>query len=380
MNNPNIIVDDFRFIGGLHTTTRILPICSAILKIIGPKQLPLELLKKMAIEWSMQIEESDLSYSLRKGKLTDRNKKTKETKSTTSFEHYIHLLQSFGLLHRTGNIITTTRLGSILNLFSKETTSILALNDNERIFYILHIFNLDADALLLLLSILFKMEEGISQKNILVLFKEYMTERINVKRDYANTTATEKIRDWYLKITTGWEKPEIYAEHLLVPRLEWIAELGFVKITKSGSQTNYKLSQNGAKFYESIPILENSNVRDVNESWLRNNIVSTSVRVLPNKNQAEISSFPMLSEIGKAQVLGKQIEAAFKIIDTSGALRISLYPTFLYISTNLFVENKLILEFSVLADFLKNPISFNSKKYFIKESARITESYITISL
>jgi hypothetical protein len=373
MNNLIDTVDDFRFIGGLHTTARLLPICSGILRLIGTKQIPVELLKRLAIEWSTELERRDPHYSVRKGKLTDT--KNNIARATSAFEHYFQLLQSYRLINRTGNIVSTTRTGSLLNLFSGEDSNTLHLNPKEKVFYVLYILNIDADALILSLSIIADYPEGVSQKKVLSLFKEFLLDRITGKRDYANTQATEKIREWYLKITRDWVKPEVYAEHLLVPRFEWMSDLGFVTISKQGSHTNYKLTTQGHEFYFALPIIEKYNLRDINESWYRGEIVTATSKLL---SLSDNLSFHDLPEIEKNSKLGEQVEIAFRLIDTSGALRVSLFPAFLYIAINLLIDKKIVIEFSTFVDFLKTPLSYNSKKYGVKESGRVTESYLTI--
>ena len=373
MNNLIDIVDDFRFVGGLHTTARLLPICSGILRLIGTKQIPIELLKRVTVEWSTKLEQYDSNYYLRKGKITDT--KNNVTRATSAFEHYFQLLQAYRLIHRTGNIVSTTRTGSLLNLFSEETSQTLHLNTKEKVFYILYILNLDADALILSLSILANYPDGASQNKVLLHFKEFLLERITAKRDYANTQATEKIRDWYLKITRDWEKPEVYAEHLLVPRLEWMSDLGFVSISKQGSHTNYKLNTSGYEFYYALPVIEKYKLREINESWYQSEIVTAAAKLL---SLHSIIRFQDLPEMEKNSLLGEKIEMAFHLIDTGGALRVSLFPAFLYIATNLLAEKNIIIEFSILVDFLKTPLRYNSKKYGVKESGRVTESYLTI--
>lgn len=374
------IVDDFRFIGSLHTTARILPVCSLIIKIVNTTQLPLEIIKRRVIDWSIKIEGRDTSYSKRKGKLTVLDKKSNKLTSSSAFEHYIDLLISLGLLHKSGNIVTVTRIGTILNSLCNQSLETVELSPKEKLFYSNILFTLDGDALLMLMEMLNESDNGESQKSILINFKNSFSLRINAKQISANTQTLSKIREWYLKINQSWTKPEIYAEHLLVPRLEWLQELDIIFISKNGSKTMYVLNTKGKIFYESFPYLLDTKVRDLNVNWCERNFSNASANLLMSLNSKELIKFPILSESEKKSLIGELLIDAFKVIDTSGAQRISLYPAFLYITVNIAVDNDVILELADFIDFFKVPIFFNNKKYYINQSSRITESYITQSI
>lgn len=373
------IIDDFRFITGLHTTARMLSVCSAIVKTVGQKQLPLNIIKDLSLEWSRKLESSDESYRIRKGKLTEL-KLTSLNKATTAFEHYVQLLISLGLLHKTGNIVTTTRLAYVLNKITDDSQSLSTLTSAQKIFYFIHLFNKDADALILTMSLLYQ-QEPLSQKNVLSSFKDAMLNRVSIKGQFSNSyTAQISIRDWYLRITTQWENAEKYAEHLLVPRLEWLRELGIVDARKNGSNSTYALTPGGTNFYEAIPIISDTTVRDIDELWLKKSLLQQFIYIDRNHAGSINKRLIDIDEKQKKEIIQATLLEAFMAIDTSGAMRISLYSSYIYMNIKAIQEYGVYFEFSDLTEYLKEPIVIDNKRYFAKEASRTTESYITITI
>jgi hypothetical protein len=375
----NLLSDDLRFIGRMHTTTRLLYVCTEIVKIIGTKELPVEIVKKLAIDWSIQMNSNNLEYSKRKGKLTSTIKISNKVIITSAFEHYIQLLQSFGLITKTGNLLSITKIGSILNLYAKEPQSEYKLNQKQKAFYIIRLFTIDSDALILILNILNQKEEGLSQKYLLLNFKDSLLERLNFKIDSSNSQSNEgKFRDLYLKITGGWEKPEIYGEHLLVPRIEWMADLGLIEISKAGSRTVYKLTKIGSIFYNNLPKVGSSVIRDINENWLKSELIYASSLIVLDETKDNLIKYRDMDLSYIKVIIGEQISNAFNFMDKGNVFRISLYPTFLFTVINIMVEKKIIVEYNDILAFLKATYTYNFRKFGVKESGRITESYISI--
>ena len=100
-------VDGFRFINNLNTTSRQLSICSEIVRQLGGKQLPKELLGKLLYGWSKKLEE-DVDYKSSRGKITQ------DGKETSALKYYLDLSDSLGLITHLNSFYTNTRLSYIL--------------------------------------------------------------------------------------------------------------------------------------------------------------------------------------------------------------------------------------------------------------------------
>ena len=109
MQNDTKFVDGFRFVSNLNTTVRYLNIISQIIRFIGQKQLPKQILKSTLIEWSRQQEQESIAYKKHHGKITENGK------PTSAFEHYLDFSSSLGLIIYHGDLLRLSRLGVLLN-------------------------------------------------------------------------------------------------------------------------------------------------------------------------------------------------------------------------------------------------------------------------
>src|ERR1700744_5717621 len=159
-------IDQFRFISQTHTTVRQLIICSRIIKLIGNKHLPLDFLQLNLINWSEYQETHSIAYTKSRGKITDKGK------PTTSFRHYIKLVQELGLLANLNSILSLTRTASILISYIPEKVNFdFKLTQSEILFFCFFILKEDADAIITILQELKKVgDDKINQKDLLSRF------------------------------------------------------------------------------------------------------------------------------------------------------------------------------------------------------------------
>ena len=143
-------VDGFRFINNLNTTSRQLSICSEIVRQLGGKQLPKELLGKLLYGWSKKLEE-DVDYKSSRGKITQ------DGKETSALKYYLDLSDSLGLITHLNSFYTNTRLSYILLHFintDNDHFKFGKLSDSQKIFYLFQLFKIDGDGLIFILNTL----------------------------------------------------------------------------------------------------------------------------------------------------------------------------------------------------------------------------------
>lgn len=358
-------VDGFRFLNHLHTTARQLRICSQITLELNNSPKLKTSLRDSLIKWSLKKEENDVQYLNSKGKLTDKKK------TTTAFEHYLDLCKSLGLINDFNGIFSNSRLSYILTHFLSKRGFDFGLSQAEKYFYIYLLLMNDADGLFLVLTILAKEENN--QQSLQNIFRKSLNDRLLVKSDLSSNYVKAIINEKYRSINYIWKKPETYAEHLLIPRCEWLNQLGLVSIEKLKSSTFYSISEKGKRMLELIPCLLNTDLTDIDENWMSDNVFT----IFP-----EIYSEDFLSKVEQYSetfiaYLSRSIEKAVGVIKSSNLFRIPSFDSLLFVCLDMLIVNNVVVNFSDIIKILDNGLNYNGRLYVIKNVGRINESYIT---
>ncbi|KMQ61151.1 hypothetical protein ACM40_15770 [Chryseobacterium sp. BLS98] len=365
MNDSNIIykVDGFRFINSLHTTARQLPICSEIIKQLSNKQLPKDILFQLMVKWSIQEESINDKYKNSKGKLTQNGK------ATTAFKNYLDLCESLKLVIRLNDFYASSRLSFVLKYFMEHNDD--NFSKAEKIFYLLQLFLVDSDGILYVLDEI--NTSSLNQKALQVNFKDNFNLRLVTKQILATPIVKNSINERYRTINYVWQNPEKYAEHLLIPRCEWLTTLGILDIKKNGSSTIYSFTSNGRVFFEKLPVLSNSKLKDINEIWIFQNFFSIINFLYPGNNTI---SFKDMDPKQKINELGFSLDNALKVVKTSNSFKIPLFDCLVFICIDLFSSKNIIIEMSDVLDMLKAGITYGLKSFNLKHEGRLNESYI----
>lgn len=362
----NIInnIDGFRFIKSLHTTARQLIVCSEIVKKLVGKQLPNEILSQLMLKWSIEEEENDEVYKISKGKLSDNGKQT------TAFKNYLDLCNSLKMINHLNDFYSCSRLSYTFFYFLKQNNK-KGLSLPEKIFYLLQLFWIDADGILYILD-----EIKISsrnQKDLQENFKMNFNNRLLVKQELANPIVKNMIGERYRTINYVWKNPKKYAEHLLIPRCEWLTSLGVLEIKKKGNFTIYDLTDKGRLFINKIPNLPNSILIDINEEWLFNQLFTAINQLYGEKN---IKYFKDFNHQTKKSEIVIGLTNALKTIKTSNSFKIPLLDCLIFICIDFFCNRNTVIEMSEVLATLKEKIVSDSRSFSLVYEGRINESYI----
>lgn len=369
----DINIDGFRFIKNTHTIVRALPICSAISRTLSTKELPKSFLREILGNWSSKLEDMSQVYNEHNGKLTINHK------PTTAFKHYLEFQKNLGLINSLGEVFANSRMGILLYTFSKENhETYFGLNNKELIFYTKLLLELDADAILLSLDIIALVDNGVTQIDILKkYFKSKLLERLLLKKEMALGEAQSAIREKFISVEYQWENAESYAEHIIIPRLEWLSDIGIIHISKTNNKSFYCFTKSGFEFYSKIPEIGNSGIKDINAEWLQNKYIESILCLLPSLNYIKFSD---LDNNDIERVLEPHLEQVFLMLSSKGSYTVSLYPAILFITINLLVQNNLIVEENELIELLLSSINIGNRQYNLNQTQRINESYISLTI
>lgn len=367
--------DKLRFISNIHTTVRQLFICSKIVDILGERQLPFGILKDLIIKWSYQEEQRNETYRLSKGKLTETTVKNK--RETTALKNYLILCDSLGLINDNSGFYTNTRLGYLLkNILVEGRIDKDKLSLVEKLFYNYILFNCDADGLLLIFQIL--KDDTKKQADLQKLFKDDFNKRLNAKQNTDIALTRNLASEKYRTINYVWQNADSYSEHILIPRCEWLRDLGFISIERKGSTTLYSVTKMGCDFYGYLPKVDIENsIKDIDENFIKNHFFSVlcNIKYFPLKDLFVNLSYP-----DQSLLIGKYLDNAFKVIKTSNNFRLPLTETLIYILLEVITKDEVLINYSDIISMLSNNFSFNQKNYSISDLGRINENYILVQL
>lgn len=360
-------VDSLRFIGSLHTTSRQLYVCSEIVSKIGSKQTPLIILKELMKKWSINEDLKNEIYNKSRGKLTDGGKET------TALSHYLSLCKELNLLSQFNDVYTRTRISYILSYFIDNRKTLGQISFSERLFFLFQLMYLDADGLLYIID---EISDGFkSLADLQKGFEVDFTKRLLNKSGIANSNAKSVIIEKYKTITFQWESTTKYSEHLLAPRCAWLCTLDLIKQMEVGKGQVYCLTQRGEYFREQIPVIFNSDSRDVNDSWVFNCLFEAYV-----SNSTDFNRFTYKPDnVSKEFEFGKALEKAILVVKTSDYSKIPLLDAFIFVSIYLISERNIVVNFKDFQEMLNTGFFYNSVNYYLKYSGRINESYIVVN-
>lgn len=368
--SSDIKIDGFRFITNVHTTARQLAICSQIIIRLGNNQIPRKLLKELLTTWSLEEERKSLNYRIGKGKITNNGKET------STLRYYLDLANSLGLITHFNNLFSNARISHILLHFilRNEYKITFELSLSEKIFYLFVLFSKDADGILLAISVLVE-SEGKTQIELQRKCKEVFNKRLIAKQDIAPPLVKEIISEKYRTINFIWKRPEKYAEHILSPRLEWLASLGLVEIQRRANNTFYHLTKEGIFLYNYLPHLAHSSaIKDIDEKWFFDTFFQLVNDLYPDVKRRQYSD---LSAMEKKNIITKSLPKALNVVKTSNSFRFPLLDSLLFICMDMFITQNIVPNMDQLLQEFVTGCTIDNKQYFAKEAARINESYIS---
>lgn len=337
--------------------------------------------------WSLELFESNQIYKAHSGILHKYDSKN-EIRETTAFEHYMALLDSLGLVTKINTFVRCTKFGILYleliknSRYEDEELGSIVTN----LFFQYWILNYDADALILLLQEIngdFKSSDLdnllYSEKDLREKIDILLQNRIKIKAEFANSIVRAALEIRFVANTkhefrhkSSSKNIFTTSKHSVPPRLNWLEDWNFIQQCDG----KYKLTNKGNIFYTAIPRLPSfDGVKDISENWLNNSFFY----LMPLLNNQNYQAFDKIIEQKQNSILANLLSNAFEW-QKDGALRLSYYPTFLYICFKTIIEHNIITTFEILNQKLKQPFLVNNKSYTLHLATRLNESYISITI
>lgn len=365
--NQMDLLDTLRELRKTNTQVRQLHILSLIVKKIGKRRVPLEIIKKKVFDWSNRIQYENKDYIKLNGRLTNNNV------PTSAFSKYILFAEELGLITTLGGGVANTRLGLLLNVFLLEKNELdYNLIESEKLFFLFILLSKDSNYIILAASIVFE-ENTINQNDIQNKFKEALILRYKSLQNISKGKTISDISERLRIVSHEWKNAKSYSEHIIIPRLEWLKDLGVIKIQKDSSKTTYTLTDKGVDFM--YRLLNYNNLLYINQNWLLDNSFK-AFSMLHGTNQYVL--WNELSPDLKTTLVGPILHDSYQKFSEGKALRIATFPTLLYTTINLIINKNVVVEFKELLEMLSNNLKYYKYTYHLKSAARENEGYISI--
>ena len=360
----------YRAIEGTNTQTRRLAYLTAIVSALRHESFSRQFLLTKLVQWNEE----------HKGDLEKYLVKTGEVRRNSAGAHYLELTTKLGIITPIAGAYRVTRIGLVLyELIQryKRNDNPFVLNDVEKIFYTYQLLGRDADMLLTIMDHIAQAEES-SLSQLQKSFQKDFLRRLEQKSPVCqDESVRQRLLERRIEVSDKWMKPELYAEHLVPPRLNWLLDLGFLKQNEF-RRHHYVFGAKGTDLLSAIPTLEcGSFHHDITERWLASEYWEIAARTL-----AHIESqvyWERIDEEQKCNLAKPLLLEIFEVFRYSSVPKVSLTQALLYLGIRILLDHKIIVCPATLGDWLSLPRMIDRRRYAVRFSPRENESYITVT-
>jgi hypothetical protein len=298
----------------------------------------------------------------------------KETVTGTSAKPYIMLAKEFNLLLSLNNIYTSGKLFKVYCIIKQQlndkSNEAFCLTNIDKLFFLETILKNDFFYLSVLIEQIY-IQMDTSYLEISNSFQKALLNRLNEYKvgliAEQNSRNLFKLIELYDRINK-WSKPEVYLEHIIMPRLNWLLDLDIIEMqeTQSIRLTNY-----GKKLFEHLCFWNDLNYeRIVSPDEFINLFIINMFDDIYNKQTKKIEDDGIIYNY-----IDKFILESFQHFKTLAPNRVTASQAIHYTKYKMYFIHNIIVEFS----FIENYLSNNKLSNFIyKFQQRYGDGYIQL--
>ena len=303
--------------------------------------------------------------------LTYKNKKgiVVETKTGNSSKPYIELAESLGLIHKTAAYYELGKMGKVY-LSIKQAMGILddnpfQLDDFDKAFFFEQIMKKDYLYMYIIMELICK-ESSPSYKVLKLAFQKQLLHRLYCLLNQDSKVDSSRLLK--LKIieqrVKSWDKPMTYLEHILMPRINWLYDLGFIEYK---NRSVFTFTPNGMKSFLNLAIWNDLEMKLIaNPNSYINKYYMRTVDYVNVFNAK-----PYTSEL--KDTLVEYLNDCFVLFETIAPNRTTFSLAANYCKYMMLWHNRVIID---IADFENLLNSQLSKLYIFKYQAQYKDGYI----
>lgn len=344
-SSNNLILDIPKSIT-TQTKVRRLGYLSIILEMFNDsKYYPLNIFNK-------KIEQRALQYNKTLQDYTDDKGLINISKTGNSAKPYIDFLISLKLLYYQSHTYQLSKYGKIYGvLFSKldldiEEGSKFALNVFQKSFYLLFLLQNDMLYLFALLEIIYIQNNDTTASEIKNVFQEYILESLEftIKYSKLSTKFKNEISKKIIRIKQ-WEKPKVYLEHIVDPRINWLLDLGLLNKEKYLLK-RISLSNRGLKLLSYFGyFFDQSEEKFTISRELRCHNFFNIINIIYDINAKEIQKSNLI-------LVEKYIDESFTLFKTIAPNRVTASQAILYTCYMMLFKEGIIVNFCTIQQYL----------------------------
>lgn len=291
---------------------------------------------------------------------------------SSSISPYIDVACSLGLIQMVNNGYEVTKLGKVYNtltaeqIISNTERNRFVLNIIDKTIFLEAILNNDYLYIYTILEYAYILKRP-SYKNLKQIFKDLVIS--NIDKIIQTETAlikTSRIRLIEIKkrIQT-WAKAEIYMEHVLMPRLNWLYDLDLLVLENDFS---FELTPQGEKIFNILTTFHDSNCGIITSP---EKFFEVKFMHLIEDVYAEGS---IIDEEKIQEKLPQYIDQCFAKFKTLAPNRITYSILVAYVKRLILITEHLIVEESTIKEYLIN----NPNKYIFKYQKHYQDGYVQL--
>lgn len=316
-----------------------------------------------------KFEEFSLNFSSQLNELTNK-KGIIQNSNGKSAEPYVTLLREMDLITVVNRVVVPTKwLKTYLTLreiFPHESSEVFVLDKIDKIFILEVILKKDFLYSIIILEFLF-IREACTTNEIISSFQKLLLNRIEnllSQAAYKDEKGIPKLREIEKRVS-GWKKAEVYLEHIIMPRINWFADLDLVAL----SDNIITINENGKRL-----LIELNSWVDIQGEYVAD---STDFLKKFYPHIYAKSYFGSYGEYPEKEIihglLDEYINESFPLFKTLAPNRVTSSQVFTFAKYCLFLKNK----FSVSESYLSRTVEENfSNKYIYKFQPRYGDGYI----
>ena len=197
-----------------------------------------------------------LSYKNKKGIVV-------ETKTGNSAKPYVELAEDLGLIHKTSAYYELGKMGkaylAIKKAMCMNNDNPFLLSDFDRSFFLEQLLKNDFLYTYIIMELICK-DSSSSYKVLKQTFQEHLLRRITeLLNQNVNIESSKLLK---LKVierrVKAWDKPMTYLEHILMPRINWLYDLGLIEYVNTSA---FSFTHNGLRCFLNLSVWNDLDMR-----------------------------------------------------------------------------------------------------------------------
>ncbi|MBS0644981.1 MAG: hypothetical protein JSR97_00115 [Verrucomicrobia bacterium] len=317
--------------------------------------------EEFALAYSGILAESEYS----KGIIQDSNGK--------SAEPYLSLIRELNLVETVNRLVVPSKILKVYIELSKrfnvsESANPFSLTEFDKAFFLEILLQKDYLYITLILELI-NLKEKPNVNYLVSTFQSALVKRLE---NYLVQNSEEFDRKKVNQIKAmkkrieDWEKPQIYLEHVLMPRINWLADLGFLRLMPDNSIL--LLAEGKIILNEIFSWIDISNEYTESSTFFLKRFYP-HIAGLTFRNS--LGDYPAFSEIHK--IIEKYIDESFRLFKTLAPNRVTSSQAFTFTKYSFFLNEKFCVTEAYLERIIQQKFS---EKYIYKFQQRYGDGYI----